>query len=249
MNKTISPKITALTFGILAICFLAAFYVVAWQEPGSVPPAGNVATPLNVSNVGQIKTGNLVVNALGTSATSGNALIVNSGGNLCLGTDCRSAWPAGGGVITTYRMEASSYRVGNNYYSKTVSYNCPAGSSVVNVVCSSNKVQVGAGSGNQCSPGCQANPNYYSLNDSCSCSYVANTATLKASVQQIKQASSASCDPLWCFPEKTLTDFCYPHREDTYPPFYWSTYSCYIPSGTPQCAVEFQCGIKQTVGQ
>jgi len=32
MNKIISSKITALTFGVLVISFLAAFYVVAWQE-------------------------------------------------------------------------------------------------------------------------------------------------------------------------------------------------------------------------
>ncbi|MFH1423454.1 MAG: hypothetical protein ABIG29_00670 [Candidatus Nealsonbacteria bacterium] len=79
MSKQVSPKIVALAFGILVISFAVAFYVVAWTEPTSTPPGGNVATPLNISSAGQIKTGNLVVNALGTSATSGNAIVVNSG--------------------------------------------------------------------------------------------------------------------------------------------------------------------------
>lgn len=99
MPKQISSKIVALTFGILAISFLAAFYVIAWQEPTQAPPGGNVAAPINVSDTGQIKTGNLVVNALGISATSGNALTINSGGNLCLGVDCRSSWPLAGFTV------------------------------------------------------------------------------------------------------------------------------------------------------
>jgi len=33
MNKLVSPKLVALTFGVLIVSFLAAFYVVAWQEP------------------------------------------------------------------------------------------------------------------------------------------------------------------------------------------------------------------------
>ena len=64
MNKTISPKITALTFGILTISFLVAFYVIAWQEPTSAPPGDNVPTPLNVSDTTQIKTGQLSVGSL-----------------------------------------------------------------------------------------------------------------------------------------------------------------------------------------
>lgn len=64
MNKQISPKITALTFGILTISFLAAFCVVAWQEPSQVPPGGNAPTPLNVSATAQTKEGNLTINGI-----------------------------------------------------------------------------------------------------------------------------------------------------------------------------------------
>lgn len=83
MNKSISPKIIALTFGVLVISFLATFYVVAWQEPpyGGVcttppcPPGGNVPTPLNVGADYQEKIGPLVINR-GGAATG---LVVEKG--------------------------------------------------------------------------------------------------------------------------------------------------------------------------
>ncbi len=94
MSTQISSKITVLTFGILVISFLAAFYVVAWQEPSSAPPNGNVSVPLNTSNTGQSKAGGLILNTGGAV----NGLVVDKG-NLCLGTDCRSTWPVGGNVL------------------------------------------------------------------------------------------------------------------------------------------------------
>ncbi|OGZ23897.1 MAG: hypothetical protein A2896_03050 [Candidatus Nealsonbacteria bacterium RIFCSPLOWO2_01_FULL_43_32] len=75
MQKQVSPKIVALTFGILTIAFLAAFYVVAWQEPTQAPPGGNVAAPLNISNVGQSKEGGLILNTGGAEY----GLIVDEG--------------------------------------------------------------------------------------------------------------------------------------------------------------------------
>ncbi|MFH1423455.1 MAG: hypothetical protein ABIG29_00675 [Candidatus Nealsonbacteria bacterium] len=79
MSKQVSPKIVALAFGILVISFAVAFYVVAWTEPTSSPPLDNVATPLNISSAGQIKTGNLVVNALGISGASGDLFSMPAG--------------------------------------------------------------------------------------------------------------------------------------------------------------------------
>ncbi|MBI2450359.1 MAG: hypothetical protein HYV47_02360 [Candidatus Nealsonbacteria bacterium] len=75
MNKQISPKITALNFGILTIAFLAVFYVVAWTEPSQVPPGGNVAAPLNVGPAGQSKEGGLILNTGGAA----NGLIIDKG--------------------------------------------------------------------------------------------------------------------------------------------------------------------------
>lgn len=89
MRKQISPKIVSLIFGVLVICFVIGFYVfAAWTEPGDAPPGGNVAAPLNVSDVSQIKQGPLTLNTLGSSPTG---LIVNRdaiflNGNVGIGT-------------------------------------------------------------------------------------------------------------------------------------------------------------------
>jgi len=48
MSQKISPKLIALTFGVLALCFLATLYIFAWTEPSVAPPGGNVAPPINV---------------------------------------------------------------------------------------------------------------------------------------------------------------------------------------------------------
>ena len=64
MNKVISSKFVALTFGILVVCFAVAFYVIAWQEPIQPPPEGNVPPPINVGTEPQAKAGRLSVTEL-----------------------------------------------------------------------------------------------------------------------------------------------------------------------------------------
>jgi len=61
MTKSIPPKIIALVFGILVLCFSISFYIFAWTEPSANPPQGNVDVPLNVSGTPQGKLGNLGV--------------------------------------------------------------------------------------------------------------------------------------------------------------------------------------------
>jgi hypothetical protein len=78
MPKIISPKIIALTFGVLVIVFLAAFYISAWTEPTGAPPTSNASTTINVSANPQIKEGALQVNGfknIGTTDVSGNKII------------------------------------------------------------------------------------------------------------------------------------------------------------------------------
>jgi hypothetical protein len=117
MNKLISPKITALTFGVLVISFGVAFYAVAWQEPTVSPPGDNVATPLNVDSEGQSKQGWLHTfkslftgdapstaeqESTGILRTTGGAILNTGGavtgliidkGEICIGTECRDSWP------------------------------------------------------------------------------------------------------------------------------------------------------------
>lgn len=246
MQKEISPKIVALTFGILVITFLVAFYVIAWQEPTQAPPGGNVPTPLNVGKIGQSKEGGLILNT--GNATTGlivggaeYGLIVDRG-KVCIGTDCRDKWPETG-LVTTYKMEASGYKAFNSakgydeYFSKTVSYDCPQGSDVVNIACTQNMVGTRGYI-------CTEDPCPIPVNkNSCSCSGSENHATLTASVVVVEEDAFGYCATIACTGYQ-LTNYCYPHTIPLYHG-YW----CYIPSGTPQCAMEFQCGTKQTVGE
>jgi len=97
---------------------LVVFQAVAFTEPTQSPPDGNVPAPLNVSSFGQSKSGGLILNT-GGAATG---LIVDKGSvgigtqsptqkldvagfvrgatGLCIGNDCRTAWPGGGGGPT-----------------------------------------------------------------------------------------------------------------------------------------------------
>lgn len=116
----------------LPLIFLAAFYAVAWQEPGQSPPGGNVPAPINIGPEDQSKEGGLILNSGGESEYG---LIVNQG-QLCIGQDCRYDWPSGEGQ-KTYKMEVSPYVVGTGYGQyiamKTVSASCPEGTTATKI--------------------------------------------------------------------------------------------------------------------
>ncbi|MBU4481292.1 hypothetical protein KKH59_03190 [Patescibacteria group bacterium] len=56
MEKT---KSLALILGVLATSVFVSYLVLAWTEPSSAPPAGNVSAPINVGTGNQIKAGGL----------------------------------------------------------------------------------------------------------------------------------------------------------------------------------------------
>lgn len=191
MSTAISPKIVALTFGVLILSFLAVFYVVAWQEPTQAPPDGNVAAPLNTSATGQSKSGGLILNTGGAE----NGLIIDKG-KICIGADCRSAWPATG-VTNTYKMSVSSYSVGGKYFSsKTTSYTCPAGTKVILTYCKSLP--------NSCASVVYGNY--------CSCLVSDTTATLTAYVSRSIYYSSCVSP---CCPSQTVESICMPDGDHT----------------------------------
>ncbi|MDP3990902.1 MAG: hypothetical protein Q8P63_01260 [Candidatus Nealsonbacteria bacterium] len=81
MQKQVSSKLVALTFGVLVISLVIAFYAVAWTEPSQSPPGGNVATPLNIGPTGQSKEGGLILNTGGAAI---GLIVVN--GDVGIGT-------------------------------------------------------------------------------------------------------------------------------------------------------------------
>lgn len=68
----------AFSFGIIATLVSSIAYA-QWSSPSQQPPGGNVDAPIHVGAGTQFKQGSLGAN------------------ELCLGSDCRTEWPAGGG--------------------------------------------------------------------------------------------------------------------------------------------------------
>jgi len=84
MKKQVSPKIVALVFGIMVICFAIAFYTFGWTGPTALPPGGNVDPPVNVGISPQMKQGPLVVH--GIFDTHSTTRLATQGGSVGIGT-------------------------------------------------------------------------------------------------------------------------------------------------------------------
>ena len=159
-----------------------------------------------------------------------------------MGSDCRNSWAEIGGLVYNYRMEASAYKIFNptmgvdEYFSKTTWYACPGGSSVVNIACGQNMVTTGSSNYAGC---LGSNSCCFVQTDSCSCTTGGNTAFLRAQARQYTQGYNVGGQ--WY-----LVDYCYPHAEACFGGS--DRITCALPGGSPQCWMEFQCGLKQTVG-
>jgi hypothetical protein len=107
-------------FSFLLVVIFVSFFILtiglAWTEPNSNPPGGNVSAPLNVGPTGQVKRGGLTLNTGGASiglvVVSGNVGIgitdpqqkldvaggyIRSDTGFCIKNNCITSWPAGGG--------------------------------------------------------------------------------------------------------------------------------------------------------
>lgn len=215
MREKISPKIVVLTFSILALCFLAAFYVVAWQEPTQAPPGGNVAAPINVGTQPQAKAGR--ISATEFYDYNDPSYYLNPSGQsvlqtLCLSADCRTAWPAAEAL--THKLAVESAKVAGQYWmSKYVEYTCPEGTKPAVTYC---KQQL-----------FYPNPATDPLNvfNGCSCTAADSKLTLKAKVYKSWVVNEEQG-----FMAGAVVDVC--NSSDAYRTYYCETSSC---------EAEFQC--------
>jgi len=85
MKKNISPKTISLVFSVMVVCFLLAFYALAWTEPTIAPPGGNVDAPLNTGSDSQWKEGSLGIQ--GVFRTDSGTRLAALNGKVGIGTD------------------------------------------------------------------------------------------------------------------------------------------------------------------
>ena len=79
-------KSLAVGAGALAAALGLCFVILAWNEPGSPPPAGNVAAPINTGATAQTKAGDL--NLVGKLSVAGDF----ASGRFCLAGKCCATW-------------------------------------------------------------------------------------------------------------------------------------------------------------
>jgi len=133
MLKQILKNVGVIVAGILVLSVTS--FVSAWTAPTAVPPADNIAQPLNVSSTGQLKAGGLSLNTLAPGAA--NALLIPYGkigfgdntpdGSLKLdvegpigattycdqnGANCKTTSQMGGTTITGYCIQCCDARFG-----------------------------------------------------------------------------------------------------------------------------------------
>lgn len=73
---------------------LSIQFAEAWTNPTQTAPNGNIAGPLTTGSISQTKAGGNISLAGGGSLYAGGVVAAPQ---LCIGGDCRSAWPSGGG--------------------------------------------------------------------------------------------------------------------------------------------------------
>jgi len=92
---------------ILIFCF--AIYTLAWKEPTAPPPGGNVAAPINTSDISQVKGGKLGIATDGVDPSYG-LTVGNSSNNLGIKTTGDSL------------IENGNLTVGQNVYAQAFFY-------------------------------------------------------------------------------------------------------------------------------
>lgn len=101
MKQKTLIKNSAYWIGVIAVGVVVGvslqFVKAAWQEPSTTPPSSNMGAPINTGGAAQNKTGSLGTSGSFSALGTVQGKIVKGTSQVCIGSDCRSAWPSGSG--------------------------------------------------------------------------------------------------------------------------------------------------------
>ena len=136
--------LTSLKAIILALLLSVgiSYLYAAWANPTDTPPNGNTPAPINVGSTGQTKTSSITATDLIGQNSVASPFLQALGGSdpkvtspkYCIGTDCITAWPSGGGAAQIVSTPISTASVGA---SEVTAWTLP-----ITLLNSVNKVQI-----------------------------------------------------------------------------------------------------------
>ena len=98
--------------GLSLVAVLAGFGVaLAWDEPLSSPPQGNISGPVNIGGGNQTKTGGLRVEQ-GVTTTQ----VCFIGDNSCISSALNNGWWAQNGANDIYNINTHFVGIGTNFH-------------------------------------------------------------------------------------------------------------------------------------
>ena len=104
LRTSLLTSLKAIILALLLTVGISYLYA-AWAPPTGVPPIDNTPAPINVGSTGQSKTSSITATDLiGQNSVTSQFLQALGGTDpkvtspkYCIGTDCITAWPSGGG--------------------------------------------------------------------------------------------------------------------------------------------------------
>lgn len=134
-------KNVALVLSVLSVSIMVGYAVLAWTEPGSTPPGGNIAAPVNTGANAQTKSGNFnILGNVGIGTTSPGAKLEINGQIKITGGN-----PAAGKVLVSDGNGLAAWT--NAAQTKS----CASGQSITAYNAATGAFTCGTGGGGSCS--------------------------------------------------------------------------------------------------
>ena len=110
LRTSLLTSLKAIILALLLSVGISYLYA-AWANPTDIPPNNNTPAPINVGSTGQTKTSSITATDLIGQNSVASPFLQALGGTdpkvtspkYCIGADCITAWPTGGGGGGTYQ--------------------------------------------------------------------------------------------------------------------------------------------------